>query len=108
MKNEIFSEWQRLGIYETAKNIGQQKYPTSNHFPQIVHGDGLVEMSIEEHEGMEDEHPTQYMRFSFDGNNLVIRSSQDQKPKLDLINIHPITGQQELSTTIQNLFHTQS
>ena len=104
MKKEIFSRWQKLEIYDTVKSFGQKKYPESNYFPQKIQEDGLVEMSIEQHEGMEDDHPRQYMRVSFDGDNLVIRSTKNDEPKLELINVRNITNQQELKTTIQNLF----
>jgi len=85
MNEEVLKRWNDLGIGGVAINLGKDLNPTSNYFPERVRGDGLVEMTIEEHEGYDDSTPKEYMRFSFDGSNLLVSMTKSEKPFLGLI-----------------------
>jgi hypothetical protein len=83
--NEIVKRWDDLGITDVATRLGEKLYPECNHFPRKVRNDGLLEMTAEEHDGFADENPVERMRFSFDGNNLLVSMSKNGEPSLNLI-----------------------
>lgn len=84
-KGEVMRKYNELGIVDMAGIFGKKLYPDSNYYHEKVRDDGLVEVVIEGHEGFEDENPREYMRFSFDGNNLLVSMSKNGEPSLDLI-----------------------
>jgi hypothetical protein len=87
MNKEIIDKWSELDAVTTITKLGKEINPTANYFPQKVREDGLVEMTVEEHDGYEDENPREYMRFSFDGNNLLVSMTKSEKPILKLIDV---------------------
>lgn len=85
MNKEIIDRWNELEIQGVVEDLGKKLYPNSNYFAQKVSSDGLVEMTVEEHEGFEDDNPIEHMRFSFEGDHLLIRMTKNQKPVLALL-----------------------
>jgi hypothetical protein len=89
--NEVMNRWNELGVANLVGVIGKKLYPGSNHCPVKVRGDGLVEMTVEQHDGFEDENPVEYMRFSFDGSNLLVSMSKDKDPSLQILKTEGLT-----------------
>lgn len=100
MHKEIIDRWNDLKIQETVEDLGKKLYPESNSFAQRVSPDGLIEMTVEEHEGFEDDNPREHMRFSFEGDHLLIRMTKNQKPVLALLETRNINSS-ELKENIQ-------
>ena len=84
-KGEVMRKYNELGVMDTASVLGKKLYQDSNYCHEKVRDDGLVEVVIEGHDGFEDENSREYMRFSFDGNNLLVSMSKNGEPFLDLI-----------------------
>lgn len=84
-KKEIVDRWNDLGIADTVKTIVDEVCPEANFISQKTRKDGLVEIVAQEHDGFEDQNPNERMRFSFDGQNLLVSMSKNGEPALDLI-----------------------
>jgi len=100
MLKEIIDRWKDLEIQKIVEDLGKKLYPASNYFPQNICDDGLIEMTVEEHEGFDDENPREYMRFSFEGDHLLIRMTKNNKPFLALLETKNINSD-ELKENIQ-------
>ena len=92
--SEVLSKWNGLGIDNIVSSMADKFAPRSNHISgKKVREDGLVEMTVEEHEGFDDDIPQEHMRFSFDGTSLMVRMTVSERPFLGVIDTRGMTGE---------------
>jgi len=93
MDREIYKRWNELNVNNIVADIADKLFP-GDVISHPSHADGLVEALVRNEEGYEDDNPIEHMRFSFDGNHLIIRTTNQNGPVLGLFETKDINSDQ--------------
>jgi len=100
MNREIYKRWDELNLNSVITDIANRLFPNDT-VSHPGHVDGLVEAVVRSEEGYEDDNPIEHMRFSFDGNHLSIRTTNQNEPILGLLETRNVNNDQ-LRENLQN------